>query len=338
MANVSFQPMNSGLGLQNPAAFNGCGQMNVMNPLCFPQPNFHTQNFPPQPMTPRNIPQQSIPQPSCSSPQIAYVPVYVDAHGRPILQNFLPTVGLNQFMQAPKMNFPTQQYGVPPQPTLPKVVPQVRNTSPFRGFSSNSDSGSSCGSVSPDLKPLRGKILPPGLNLDTDSWANVNERLLESDCKHLIAKEPAVRKQKVSPAKRTHKKKKFGYRSKQNKIDMVYAALVSKYTSIGTLVDQDDVLRGPNVIRLHVKKYDALCSIEDALCAVERADGLKIDGVSIPLSMKNTFQKKGFLVYIRLEEIAMVEPAQDILRKFPEFKKCGVANVTPAAKESSSEE
>lgn len=322
MANVSFQPMNSGLGLQNPVAFNGCGQMNVMNPLCFPQQNFSQQNFP---------------QPSCSSPQIAYVPVYVDAHGRPILQNFLPTVGLNQFMQAPKMNFPqTQQFGVPPPAaTIPKAVPQMRTTSPYRGYSSNSDSGSSCGSVSPDLKPLRSnKILPPGLNLDTDSWANVNERLLESDAKHIV-KEP-MRKQKVSP-KRTHKKKKFGYRSKQNKIDMVYAALVSKYTTIGTLVDQDDVLRGPNVIRLHVKKYDALCSIEDALCAVERADGLKIDGVSIPLSMKNTFQKKGFLVYIRLEEISMVESAQTILRKFPEFKKCGVANVTPAQKESTEE-
>merc|ERR1719411_570761 len=56
----------------------------------------------------------------------------------------------------------------------------------------------------------------------------------------------------------------------------VSGSLVAKYSGQGILVDDDEVLRGPDVIRLHVKKYDALCSIEDALKAVENKAGQKI--------------------------------------------------------------
>jgi len=146
-------------------------------------------------------------------------------------------------------------------------------------------------------------------------------------------KESQVPTKFVNPSPKKIKKKKYGYRSKQNKIDTVYVSLVAKYSGQGILVDDDEVLRGPDVIRLHVKKYDALCSIEDALKAVENKAGQKIIAVSIPLSMKNTFQRKGFLVYIKLASVAMIPEALDILHVFPQFKKCGVAvaNVAPVA-------
>lgn len=325
MANVTFQPMNFGVDTQNPSAvYNPHNGMNPVMNSWFPQTSPSAQ-YEPQLIKPFN-PQFSSPQMgrpqmfNSQAPQIAYVPVFVDSQGRPLLQNYLPTVGLNQFMQAPQMNFIAN-----PQSSPKAAAPApIRSNSP--SFSSNSDSGSSCGSVSPSPKPQVARRNPPALNMDVgkETWADISERRFAADRRNA----EALKRSKADPnSSNRNKKKRFGYRSKQNKIDTVYDALVQKYTAIGTLFDQDDVLRGPSVIRLHVKKYDALCSIEDALQAVETTPGMKIDGVSIPLSMKNTFQKKGFLVYFRLTDVNMVERAQEILRTFPEFKKCDVANI-----------
>lgn len=105
---------------------------------------------------------------------------------------------------------------------------------------------------------------------------------------------------------------------------------MKKYTEQGILAAKEIVLRGLDTIRLHVKKYDALATIEDALSAVEAIPEVKIIGVSIPLSMKNQFQKKGFLVYIKLGTTSMVPRAQEVLRTFGEFRKCEVALPNPA--------
>lgn len=131
-------------------------------------------------------------------------------------------------------------------------------------------------------------------------------------------------KAKEKSVERPHSQK-FAFRSKQNKINEVYDALVRKYSKLRTLLSDDQVLRGPSVIRLHVKKYDALCQIEDALNAVEECPELIVTTVSIPMSMKNPNQKKGFLVYFKLLSTKMVPQAQRILRTFPEFRKCDVA-------------
>jgi len=324
MANLAYpQSMNQHFGVVHPNAMNTFGpQMTQVMPPQFYSPiapQMHANTYPNQPMSP-------------SGAQIAYVPVLVDAQGRPIqnmqnlmAQSFLPTVGLNQAMQAPWLKAP----GSPTNPLgiFPMEVPTQQGSSSRSPSATSSDSGSTAGSVSPELAPLHRK-LPPGLSLDdTDdnTWFRVNEGLLELDN---VQKPKPVKKivqVRPTPQPKIHKKKKFGYRSKQNKIDTVYAALVAKYTANETLVDQEAVLRGPDVIRLHVKKYDALCTIEDALETVESY--IKIVGVSIPLSMKNTFQKKGFLVYIKLDDVEKVGQAQTILRTFPEFKKCAVANV-----------
>jgi len=129
-------------------------------------------------------------------------------------------------------------------------------------------------------------------------------------------------------------KKKFGFRSKQNMIDKVYLALVEKYEKRGLLAGDDEVLRGEDTIRLHVKKFKALQRIEEALQAAERLDSVTISRVSIPLSMKNQFQKKGFLVYVQVEKVWMVPLAQKIFRQFDEFKKCDVARHTTEATEA----
>merc|ERR1719373_579368 len=117
-------------------------------------------------------------------------------------------------------------------------------------------------------------------------------------------------------------KRKFGFRSKQNKIDKVFEALCKKYSDLGILASKTEVLRGEDTIRLHVKKFRALNRI---LEAVERESHIKIKKVSIPLSMKNQFQKKGFLVYTQVEDVSMVDEAKRIFQQFEEFKKCEVA-------------
>lgn len=133
-------------------------------------------------------------------------------------------------------------------------------------------------------------------------------------------------------------KKKYGFRSKQNMIDKVYLALVEKYEKRGILAGDDEVLRGDDTIRLHVKKFKALQRIEEALLAAERMDSITISRVSIPLSMKNQFQKKGFLVYVQVEKVWMVPLAQKIFRQFDEFKKCDVARHTVEAESPKSVE
>lgn len=133
-------------------------------------------------------------------------------------------------------------------------------------------------------------------------------------------------------------KKKYGFRSKQNMIDKVYISLVEKYEKRGILAGNDEVLRGDDTIRLHVKKFKALQRIEEALQAAERIDSVTISRVSIPLSMKNQFQKKGFLVYVQVEEVWMVPLAQKIFKQFDEFKKCDVARHTVDAEAKEEEQ
>jgi len=86
------------------------------------------------------------------------------------------------------------------------------------------------------------------------------------------------------------------------------------------------VLRGNNTIRLHVKKFKALQKILEAVCKVEAHPDIEFSKISIPLSMKNQFQKKGFLVYLQLTDVKMVAPAREIFQQYEEFKKCDVAH------------
>lgn len=116
------------------------------------------------------------------------------------------------------------------------------------------------------------------------------------------------------------------YRSKQDMIDKVFSALSVKYTALGLLENKG--LRGDDTIRVHVKNFKALTRIEEALIAVESHPKVQVSRVSLPFSFRNEFQKKGFLVYLKLEDVTMVPHAQSVFRKFDEFKKCGVMRET----------
>lgn len=75
-----------------------------------------------------------------------------------------------------------------------------------------------------------------------------------------------------------------------------------------------------------MKKFKALQKIEAALESIE-SEGIVIKRISTPLSMKNQFQKKGFLVYLKLEDINDIPLARKIFQSYEEFQKCDVARI-----------
>jgi len=117
------------------------------------------------------------------------------------------------------------------------------------------------------------------------------------------------------------------YRRKQDKIDEVHSTLLKKYSRLGILAE-DDVLRGDDTIRVHVKKFDCLHKIEEALEAVETSNDVVIEQINFPISWKNMYQKKGFIAYLKFAEVSMVEEAQRILQRFDEFEKSKVMTRT----------
>lgn len=122
-----------------------------------------------------------------------------------------------------------------------------------------------------------------------------------------------------SPQKTGGKRtKKYGYRSKQNKIDEVIAKLKSTFESEGKLVPENHGIRGPTVGRVHCKKWRSLNKIEEA-CDIALSDPrINTIRVSLPLSMKNKFQKKGFLVYWECETEEQSQVLISIFKSYDE--------------------
>jgi len=122
------------------------------------------------------------------------------------------------------------------------------------------------------------------------------------------------------------KNRKFRHRSKQERITQVHEELRVKYTAKGLYAGNDEVLRGFDTVRVHVKTYHALGKIQEPLDEVENHPMIKIDKIATPFSMKNRFQKKGFIVYLKLKHRDMVPFVQAIFARFSEhFAKCDLA-------------
>lgn len=120
--------------------------------------------------------------------------------------------------------------------------------------------------------------------------------------------------------------KKYRHRSKQTRILEVHKQLKEEYTAKGLYASDDEVLRGFDTVRVHVKTYKALNRIECPLNDVEKHPDITVLKIATPFSMKNRFQKKGFIVYLKLAEVDMVPLVQEIFSHYKEdFAKCDVA-------------
>jgi len=129
---------------------------------------------------------------------------------------------------------------------------------------------------------------------------------------------------KNNPVKRPH-------RSKQMKIDKSHAELEETCRQWGVLADDNEVLRGEDVTRTHVKTWEGLDLIHEVLEEIN--DTIPIARIALPISMKNPFQKKGYICYLQVQNLEDVSVVQSIFAQYPvAFKKCDIA--LPSNKES----
>merc|ERR1712150_106971 len=88
--------------------------------------------------------------------------------------------------------------------------------------------------------------------------------------------------------------------------------------------ENEEFLRGEDVLRIHVKTWEALDLIQDVLEEVELM--VPVARIALPYSMKNKFQKKGFICYLKVASEEDVPTVQKIFGQDTEaFKKCEVA-------------
>merc|ERR1712217_381346 len=130
----------------------------------------------------------------------------------------------------------------------------------------------------------------------------------------------------AEPQEKTTKRKKYPHRSKQIRILEVHASLKEEYTARGLYADEEEVLRGEDTVRAHVKTFQGLNKIKDVLDEVHKSPNCTVLRIATPFSMKNKFQKKGFIVYLKLASPSEVPAVQAIFARYSEhFKKCDVA-------------
>jgi len=122
-------------------------------------------------------------------------------------------------------------------------------------------------------------------------------------------------------------KRKFPHRSKQNCITQTYEEIKSYFNPLGIYAEgEEDVLRGDDVCRVHVKNYNGLKKILDVLKQVYSHKDITLKRLATPISMKNKFQKKGFIVYMQVSDVSQVPIVQWIFSNYSDlYKKCDVA-------------
>lgn len=170
-----------------------------------------------------------------------------------------------------------------------------------------------------------------------DSGSFVNDELLPvpSETETVRSRSPSVASvhefeapnvQKPTKSEPKQQNKKFRHRSKQTRILEVHQKLKEEYTAKGLYAGEDEVLRGFDTVRVHVKTYKALNRIELPLNDIERHPSVEVLKIATPFSMKNRFQKKGFICYLKLASTDMVPIVQEIFSHYKEdFAKCDVA-------------
>lgn len=122
-------------------------------------------------------------------------------------------------------------------------------------------------------------------------------------------------------------KRKFPHRSKQVCITQTYEEIKNHFSPTGVYAEgEEDVLRGDDVCRVHVKNYNGLKQILDVLKQVYNHKDISLLKLATPISMKNKFQKKGFIVYMQVSDVSQVTIVQGIFSKYSHlYKKCDVA-------------
>jgi len=155
---------------------------------------------------------------------------------------------------------------------------------------------------------------------------------------HQIPSAPSTRRSsidsgvsRISPLSSTESSEeeasRYPHKSKQNRIKQVYEEIKQYFQGFGVYAkSEQDVLRGMDTCRVHVKNFNGLNKILEVLKEVNNHPGVQLRRVATPISMKNKFQMKGFIVYMKVAEESMVQIIQGIFSKYSDlYKKCDIA-------------
>jgi len=255
-------------------------------------------------------------------------PVFVQVMPAPLF-NFAPCFVQPTATTAPlPVVAPSWPVLCPPTLTPITDVPSTTNILFYDGMSVSSVPSYLCPTAQQGiLKPPVGYSFatidfnPQPFMGESDSTGNVED---------LANSSPEPTPEPVAPKSPVQKARKFKHGSKQERIMEVYNAIQKKYTAQGVYAGEHEVLRGADTVRVHVKTYKGLNKIEAALQEVDDCPDVQLRKLATPFSMKNRFQKKGFIVYLRLQSPDMVESVKAVFKKYEEFfRKCDVAMPKP---------
>jgi len=112
------------------------------------------------------------------------------------------------------------------------------------------------------------------------------------------------------------RQKKFGYRSKQRKIDRTHRNIQEKFSALGLFSKERELVRGDDTLRIHVKTFEGLTDIQSALNEIHNHKEIEIVRVAAVFSKKNRFQKKGFIVYLKVGSVAEVDICMRLLKRY----------------------
>jgi len=131
------------------------------------------------------------------------------------------------------------------------------------------------------------------------------------------------------------RQKRYGYRSKQRKIDKVFKGIEEKFRERGLFAAEKELVRGDDVLRIHVKTFDGLKDIKLALEEID--EKLTITRIAAVFSKKNRFQKKGFIIYLRLGSVSEVSQCFALLQKWSKsLRNIAVAKKNPRKSQEAS--
>jgi len=205
----------------------------------------------------------------------------------------------------PMQPFPAQQM-IPPQPlnmfpgTMQNLVPvNYQAVQPTMNGSPTMYTQPLLPMFVDNTTPVQANAFPPQLTVSSDDSLSS----LESDNFGGNVEEPEE-KLNVST--------QHGYRSKQRQINKQRAEIKRRYLSI--FAGDQEMVRGMDTLRFHVKSFRALVNISKFLNDVENDQRIRIVRVAAPFSKKNKDQKKGFILYLKLENVQQREWVEQIFK------------------------
>merc|ERR1719204_2718409 len=134
------------------------------------------------------------------------------------------------------------------------------------------------------------------------------------------------------------RQKKFGYRSKQRKIDRTHKNIQEKFSALGLFARERELVRGDDTLRIHVKTFEGLTDIQSALSEIHLHKEIEIQRVAAVFSKKNRFQKKGFIVYLKVGSVAEVDICLRLLKRYSNsLRNVAIARARTSTKEPISE-